>query len=284
MFIMSLFKKVKDILFDEEEVIETEHKETKQPVKEVVREPSYTEYKPPIVNRNSEVHVAPPVEEPVKSTPKVENAFPFPDFDEDEFDHSRPVVVPEKPKQKVTNVMDFERKKRLEKKNEFSRLEKVEPVEKKKFKPSPIISPVYGILNEDYVADDIRNRGEEVTRKELDVESVRKKAFGSLDEVNKSKVEEKEIVRSFEPQETREQKVRTIDELLEDTSDVKINLDEDDEIVDETRDLSTIRKPDVQEAKDEVIDTKEETKNPDSLEDDLFDLIDSMYDNREDGE
>ena len=60
----------------------------------------------------------------------------------------------------------------------FTKVERTEVVEKKKFKPSPIISPVYGILNEDYRPEDIKNKSEVSTNNTLDFNSVRKKAFG----------------------------------------------------------------------------------------------------------
>lgn len=69
--------------------------------------------------------------------------------------------------------------------------------ERKNFTPSPIISPVYGVLNENYKKEDI------VTKKEkseysgttiLDLDSVRKKAYGTLeDEIELSLTQTNEI-------------------------------------------------------------------------------------------
>lgn len=60
-------------------------------------------------------------------------------------------------------------------------LEKKE--EHKVFTPSPIISPVYGVLNENYNKDDIKNRTDEKKRVEpLDLDTVRKKAYGTLED------------------------------------------------------------------------------------------------------
>lgn len=270
---MGLFGKIKDILFDEEEVIEEATPIKKEPIKQVKEEETRkTEYKPPVVNRTyqSEPSLTKTSFQKTETNDyKLENTFPFPDFDEDEFDTVKPIQKP-----KTTNVLDYERNKRKERKIEHNRLDRVEVVEKKKFKPSPIISPVYGILNEDYVASDITNRGEPLPEKStLSVESVRKKAFGSLDEPVKKPTKEipveKETVRSYEPLEQKEQKVKTIDELLEDTSDVSIPVDDEDIILDT-----------------ESIMPEEEEKTPskvddDTLENDLFDLIDSMYDSKE---
>jgi hypothetical protein len=278
---MGLFGKIKDLLFDEEEVEEKEEKPT-ETIKMIEREkPIQTEYKPPVVERP--VRHEEPITEPISRTmpekedSRVENAFPFPDFDEDEFEHVRPVAKP-----KTTNVLDFERNRRKEKKIDYGRIEKTEVVEKKKFKPSPIISPVYGILNEDYVADDITNRGDPIPEKKtLTVESVRNKAFGSLDEKEeqpkKEVYQEAETVKSYEPIEEKQQKVKTIDELLEDTSDVTISLDEE-EVIEPVEEVVTKEEPteELPKVKKEEVD--------DTMENDLFDLIDSMYDKGEDGE
>ena len=253
--------------------------EVKKPIEE--KPQVATEYKPPVVNRPIKKETVSQENDYVRQEVKeykMENTFPFPDFDEDEFDSVRPIKKP-----KTTNVLDYERNKRKERKIEHNRLDRVEVVEKKKFKPSPIISPVYGILNEDYVASDITNRGEPVPQKSsISVESVRKKAFGSLDEPIKKEVKEvykeTETVNSYEPIERKEQKVKTIDELLEDTADVAIPLEQE-EII-----------PEIEPVKKEVIEptmhekTKTESIDEDTLENDLFDLIDSMYDKGEEEE
>lgn len=279
---MGLFGKIKDILFDEEEVVEEstpKNLEVKKPIEE--KPQVATEYKPPAVNRPIKKETVSQENDYVRQEVKeykMENTFPFPDFDEDEFDSVRPIQKP-----KTTNVLDYERNKRKERKIEHNRLDRVEVVEKKKFKPSPIISPVYGILNEDYVASDITNRGEPVPQKSsISVESVRKKAFGSLDGPIKKEVKEvykeTETVNSYEPIERKEQKVKTIDELLEDTADVAIPLEQE-EII-----------PEIEPVKKEVIEptihekTKTESIDEDTLENDLFDLIDSMYDKGEEEE
>lgn len=279
---MGLFGKIKDILFDEEEVVEEStprNLEVKKPIEE--KPQVATEYKPPVVNRPIKKETVSQENDYVRQEVKeykMENTFPFPDFDEDEFDSVRPIQKP-----KTTNVLDYERNKRKERKIEHNRLDRVEVVEKKKFKPSPIISPVYGILNEDYVASDITNRGEPVPQKSsISVESVRKKAFGSLDEPIKKEVKEvykeTETVNSYEPIERKEQKVKTIDELLEDTADVTIPLEQE-EIIPEIEPVKkTIIEPTIHEK------SKTESIDEDTLENDLFDLIDSMYDKGEEEE
>ncbi len=58
-----------------------------------------------------------------------------------------------------------------------------EKEEHKVFTPSPIISPVYGVLNENYKKEDIVAKKESRKRAEpLDLDSVRRKAYGTLEE------------------------------------------------------------------------------------------------------
>lgn len=57
------------------------------------------------------------------------------------------------------------------------------------FTPSPIISPVYGVLNENYKKEDIITKHEtrKITSTALDLDSVRRKAYGTLeDEIENS--------------------------------------------------------------------------------------------------
>lgn len=289
---MGLVSKLKNILFEEEEVeipvIEKKEKKVSpEPVykemprkEEAKQDSSYSDFyeesssvfnkqEKKVEDKRSYQEYQEPVSE--RELFKSEKTFNFPAFDEKEFES----VVPKR----TTNVMEYERKK-LEKKTEYKRLERKEEEKnpKAKFKPSPIISPVYGILDKNYTPDDITSRVEDVPSKALDVDSVRKKAFGTLEE--KNKISEKEETKEAEEHKILEEKLekaRTIDELLKDSSDdyIDVSIDEEEE----------------NKLQSEVIDSLEDIEpkhvdNPeeDTLESDLFDLIDSMYENREDGE
>lgn len=296
---MGLLNKIKGILFEEveeDEVVSTPKSEEKKPIAEKI-EPQRKVEEP--VEKS-----VPKVTAPVKEAKtenlnerdlfKSDNISPFFDFDEEEFSNMSRVQKP-----KTTNVMEYERKKRVEKRYDmgnFSKIERTEVVEKKKFKPSPIISPVYGILNEDYKPEDIKSKTDNVVNTGLDFNSVRKKAFGeeTLGEPEATYYEESVTVKVKENEEEKQQKVKTIDELLEDTSDVTIDVDEknsvedknDKEATDEVADYERIDK-DLEEvtAKCDVNKTEmRKVEDDDTLENDLFDLIDSMYDNREEGD
>lgn len=292
---MGLFKKVKEILFDEEEYTEQikitpEMRNEETPIKEEpVVEPKKEVVKP--VEKIPE-----PVKEEVSERElfKSDSTFPFFDFDEEEFDKQMPTKAPEKsivPEKRQSNVFEYERKKKIEKRTDYGRYEKTEiteTVERKKFKPSPIISPVYGILNQNYDKDEIFKRRDP---DKVDIQTVRDKAFGEKKEMPKEEkiepkttfYEETETVTISAPAE-KEKKVKTIDELLEDTSDLVVDIDRD-------LDIDTISpslEPDVEvELEEEYVEPTQELKIPeveDTLENDLFDLIDSMYDSKEDGE
>ena len=297
---MGLLNKIKGILFEEveeDEVASAPKSEEKKPIAEKI-EPQRKVEEP--VEKSVSKVTTPVKEEKTENLNerdlfKSDNISPFFDFDEEEFSNMSRVQKP-----KTTNVMEYERKKRVEKRYDmgsFSKIERTEVVEKKKFKPSPIISPVYGILNEDYKPEDIKNKTDNVVNTGLDFNSVRKKAFGeeTLSEPEATYYEESVTVKVKENEEEKQQKVKTIDELLEDTADVTINVDDKNDVEDkkdievtndEVEDYERIDE-DLEEVttKNDVNKTEmEKVDDDDTLENDLFDLIDSMYDNREDGD
>ena len=305
---MKIFGKLKDILFDDVEEEET------TPVKreEVVRKVETPRVEEPVKVVKEEIKEEKTPEQDFNNINernlfKSENTFTFPDFDEEEFSSS--IERNERPK--TTNVLEYEKKRRVEKKYDFGRYERVETkevVEKKKFTPSPIISPVYGILNEDYKIEDIKDVTLENAKANnaVNIEAVRKKAFETPIDMKKPDekyYEETVSVRlKDEPiQMPIEEKSRTIDELLADAADEEISVYNNrherevepvvepepvnvepeeapsayDEIDNELDDLKTSKEDNTK---------NEEYENDETLENDLFDLIDSMYENGEDGE
>lgn len=297
---MGLVSKLKNILFEEEEVeIPVIEKKEKKP--EVVREykeiPRKEEVK--VTNYQNYNDLEPVVHEEKKMEEKAransnndvvsereifksEKTFNFPAFDEEEFDS----YVPRK---RPANILERER--RQEKKAEYKtdyrkdykRIEKKEEVkEVKKFKPSPIISPVYGILDKNYTPDEITTRTDVTPSRSLDVDSVRKKAFGTKEEkIEKIDLKDEEILVDQELEE-RLEKSRTIDELLRDSSDEVIDIPDKDLEDDTFKSLSLDNSlDDAEELPKKEENKKEDSLEDDTLENDLFDLIDSMYENRE---
>ena len=317
---MSLVKKLKDILFEVEDD-DTEPIKINDDVKK--EEKHYVANEPVEIKKNLSVSTAiedeedkeVAKEESVQSERVLftqEKAFQFPSFDEEEFQNSI-----SRTKQN-SNVLDLERKKNSEKKNEYRSYDRdVRTEEKKKFKPSPIISPVYGILNQDYVADDIVKKD----NSQIDIESVRKKAF----EPEKDKTETLEIktpnindivndtmqdmpnhidepvVTFFEDKDKTQEEdnsYQSVSDLLESASET-LDLDDTleipksnnlDAIEEELEKMDEEDNKDLDDALNEALD-KEDTLNvspegalddalEDTLDNDLFELIDSMYDER----
>lgn len=295
---MSLFNKIKDILFEEEptEAIKVVKEE---PVKSIVREIPKEEYKRPepvvpasnnVVNNQVNNDYKQPEVNRERDYFVSDNSFKFPDFDEEEFKSSLPK------RQSSNNVLDYERKKINEKRErEYSRHDRLEPrevVDKKKFKPSPIISPVYGVLHQDYTPDDIKNREENETG-ELDLEVVRKKAFEPellIDDSKSEDIIDEPVVSFFEEKEEksgRREEMKSIDELLESASHDEISLEDELELPLENNIDEISKELDSYEDDIKIEFEDNDVKEPsleDTLESDLFELIDSMYETREDGE
>lgn len=280
---MSLFNKIKDILFEEEEQTETIKMVKEEPVK---KEPVERKVENSIQSNNDfngNNFTKEELEFPKEKDLFTDNSFRFPDFDEEEFKSSIPK------RQTTSNVLDYERKKVSEKRDRdyirYDRNETKELVEKKKFKPSPIISPVYGVLNQDYRPEDVKNRGEETPI--LNVDEVRKKAFEPevLITESKSEVIDEPVVTFFEEKEEKTsnfEDMKSIDELLESASDEEITLEDELEIS-SGNNLDAINEElnNYKEVEEEI---KTDKDSDDTLENDLFELIDSMYETREDGE
>jgi len=224
---------------------------------------------------------------------------------------------------------------------------------KKPFTPSPVISPVYGILGKNFTKDDIVDRKgglkrekvntkplpkkEEVVEEEVEdvvvsVDSVRKKAYGEnielpkIDEKKESKKEEvKEVKKETKPSEEVYSEVEDVIEepvvrdrveekasIEDQIEDEKFDVDEEvntviDEVVPEAKaekvekkkmkvlddlektstlkilddiekELNSIKPISKEEDEEEEVIAKEHEKTmDDTLENDLFNLIDSMY-------
>lgn len=268
---MGLFNKLKNVLFEEEEIEVPVEEPKKEVVKEAVKEE-------PIKKSVS-------LEEDIPSLNAEEfhseRSFDFPVFDEEEFTE----VKKEQKMAKDTipnrsmgiNLFDYERPKT--KKDNDVKIKAPEikgrayeakntTLSKHKFQPSPVISPVYGVLDKNYKKEDIILVKDE--KKTVDVDDVRKKAFGTLEEDIEKKMNP--------PKRSTVPKEKTIDELLEASSYEEINL-QDDEKLDVPMNLEQLDQREKKQPK--PVEDKKDTEN-DTFENDLFDLIDSMYENKED--
>lgn len=277
---MSLLKKMKDILFEEEEyteaipLVEETRKEEPKIVKVESFKENVMEPKRQVASSNNDQIVE------LKS----EKTFQFPDFDEEEFVSSM-ISHPVKEEMEVKRVERPERIERVEKevrpernRYENHRAESRDTEYRKKFKPSPIISPVYGVLNQDYKAEDIIDKTEEYNN--INIDEVRKKAF----EVKKEEedVITDPVVTFFEEKEEpvkEENNYKSIDDLLEEAS-TEIDV-EDDFVIPKNNNIDVIEE-ELEKLDNESINNKKSMS--DELDSDLYELIDSMYENREEVE
>lgn len=287
---MGLLNKIKNVLFEEEEI--------EIPASEPIKKEKIEEPKP-IEKRRSVVFEEKESEPLLKDRDlfKAEKTFDFPVFDDEEFEEMKDSKQDSKENMSI-NLFDYENPK----KKEVPRITKAPEIkgraydtkksdfDSRKFRPSPVISPVYGVLDKNYKKEDIVVATP--LPKQIDVDDVRKKAFGTLeDDIEKSlnvPVKETPVMKKKEVEEEK-----SIDDLLEETSFATIelpdfkeeeaffeepNTDIEEDIViqnDEELELAVL---DQQTEKSE----QEKIENDDTLESDLFDLIDSMYENRED--
>lgn len=261
---MGLFTKLKDILF-EEEVEETaviEKQEIKE-IKEVA--PKKREMSLPNKARKEEAKVEDLIDDKIKNRDvfKADPTFPFPlAFEED---------VKEVKTRSNKNKL-YETNVRKKEQNSYSLLDVPVEKETEPFRPSPVISPVYGILDKNYKKNDVVSKPKKVVSSvKPDFESIRKKAYGTLEDDI-----ENTLNKPLDPIIEEEPINKSIDELLLDTLNIDMTnemnlpktIDESEEIIEETI-----------EETDEFSPVEEDT-----LENDLFDLIDSMYEKRKDGE
>ena len=290
---MSVFKKIKDVLFD----IEDEEEETTYEKKNVVKESNpIKEVKMPVEDKDDAV-----VSEPQKKT----SNFNFPlDFDDDlptRSDKDLSVNKRNSYTQSSSNSSFFdndydvprrnrdeyvvkEPERKREQPKDYSKFLQQKKEDKKKiFTPSPVISPVYGVLNQNYTKDDVIIKTDTGV-KGPSLEDVRKKAYEKKKEVENKKVEDE----FAEP-------LKTLDEILISNQEIQKEkpLEDDilpdvpeeitkEEFISENQEVETTTEMPKVEDKPSEIESKEE--DDDDLEKDLFNLIDSMYENKDEEE
>lgn len=278
---MGVFSKLKNIFYDEVEVDEPakEIKIDKPVKKEIVEKPRVEEIK---VVRQEEKREEPKREETSKENDnfgnerdlfRSERTFNFTQFDDDEID-----LPPRR------NVLEREKK--------VVKQEVKEPVveQPKVFKPSPVISPIYGILDKDYKKEEIAPKKVEVKETTLSAntinyDTVRRKAYGTLeddleDTLNKMnkltpndiQAEVQKIDSDVNKLEERSNKIEDLITKIESSPEMNKNVS-----VGELEDKVKLENFD-----DTTELSNDKTMTDSTLEHDLFNLIDSMYDDKED--
>ena len=233
---MGLFDKLKNV-FMEDDIDE-------EPVRSVPKVEEIKKEEPVIQKREREL----PVEDTFSDRELVNSKenFKFPIIFEDED------FKEEKKKTKSINVLERENTKYED------LIKRDTKPQKKVFKPSLVISPVYGVLDKNYSKEDITTKdGNRVSNDNgVDIDTVIKKAYG--EEVVTKTREEK-----------REEENKTLDAFKEEETDIKSLTIEQAEIKANEREV------------DDKIASIDELLNDTNTDDDFYSLVDSMYKNEE---
>ena len=275
-------------------------------VKNLFTEEYEVEEQKPIKKEMVQVEIPAPVEDVKFELPKrrevvakpEENEFPKENYQREEYQREikreeirKPVFFDDKDFLDLEKPKEIKKQAKIEAKKETTYgTKKVE--EKKKFSPTPIISPVYGILDKNYHKEDITTKNTTSrlsykSSKKITVDEVRNKAFGTLEDdlettlVNTPIIDEKDYnIKKIEP---------ISDELFADLADDSkprhsnddIEVTEDDEInknltIEELENLEKTKTRTRRSKKVTVEATEDTISNSE-----LFDLIDSMYDRKD---
>ena len=281
---MGLIGKLKNIFYDEE-IVEIKEEP-------VVREEKKEEIKKP---RIEEIQV--PKEEKIENTYserelfKSEPTFKFPVIDEDDdepvqtrsrvntvnLDRREPIKRPERVTERINEIH----------KPTMNTATNKERAVEKTFTPSPINTPVYGILDKNIIKEKIKEKIETSKRpseSEFNYDYVRRKAYGTLeDELENTLTKLNNEVDKKVKEEIKEDDSKSIEELLSEIEEnANISVGElEEKIKDEyerEEEKQVIEPEETEEIKidnDLSLDADDKT-----LEHDLFNLIDSMYEDK----
>ncbi len=309
---MSFMSKLKDFFYDEEEV-EEEVTEPKKEIKKPVKKVNIYD----IENEKKKVEKKEDISE--RELFKSERTFNFPVDFEDEPDFE-PVTKKDAQKESIkrsktenNNVSRTNRRSNSEVKStrhytSVDRSPMYHKKEEKTFHPTPIISPIYGILNKNYEKDDVTEKRSlrPNTTEKVDFDSVRKKAYADLDEELERTFNDvkKGIFYNLDEEKEEEENKNTKDEIKENyeeepykKDEVIITYDQVPDETDEDENEDDVEVPTITRTKKEKkktqkslnldIDNDEENDSKildDTKEQDLFNLIDNMYSDEEEEE
>ena len=332
---MGLFDKLKNVFF-EEEYVEVEEPEIEEPKEKVA---VAKKIETPEFNEREEVKEREKVVEPREERHEEkesleftkENDFKFPmNFDDKDFEVEKTMEIFEQPIKEDEEIIEDKKeeidedyslpiieettkysyeessysepyKTREEKNEAYHGLYEAhkEKEEKSSFTPSPIISPIYGILNKNYKKEEIVTKREvrlsQFSQKKADLDQVREKAYGDLAGEISASIDEEEVKEEPKKEElfydlsdeSPTVKTVTVGDAEEYFKDLGLEYNVDYKV--EKDDVKPIIEEPVKEVKKEEVKEPEEIKEEKvkniekSNEDDknLFDLIDAMYDEKE---
>jgi len=302
---MGVFDKIKNIFFEEEYVeVEEEVKKPKQkvePKKEkvtVAKKIDLPEIKKERVKpepKEMDEEIEEDKEEVQEPEVKQENKFKFPmTFEEEDFKQDEVVVEKEKPLPKVEQKKEEKPKYIYENERVPLYEGREEKKEKPAFKPTPIISPIYGILDKNYKKDEIVTKKPIIlsssSSRKMDLDRVREKAYGDLASDITASMQEEKVEEANEEVDEKENTfydlnigspavervtVGDAEEYFNDLG-LEYNVDYKDNSIERATGRRTAK---LEEKEDE--DDKETKDESVSLENNLFDLIESMYEDKE---
>ena len=279
---MSLIDKFKTMFveeLDDEDVIQKKVIQVKIPNPE---EPKVEEKKPVFIDDEEDEPVK---EEPVKIEEVKEKPKPVMKnfFEEDDLQELN-TFTPEKPKVIKQEYTYKKTETTVSPVITGYGIKRDEP-RRKSFTPTPIISPVYGVLDKNYRKDEIRSRkGNSISKGSIDdrvnVDDIRKKAYGTLEDELESELTSKRIPDSLVEDFMEDGK---LDEEPIDIFDEVDNKEEDD-LFDSLKDTSSkLVEDELNKDYDKYESEIKKSATKEYSDDDLFNLIDSMY-RKKDGE
>ena len=280
---MGFLEKVKNMFTEEVEEDEVKVEKVDKVKKEIIASFSDSEEK----KENEEIL---PVKENIEDTKPV--FFDDDDFDDLEFSKkdSFDSKIEKKESEKEDKPVKLREDKHIKKgnykdmmKESFEPHEEVEAEEKKIFKPTPIISPIYGILDKNYHKEDIVSKNEvqnykkDDELKEPSIDSVRDKAYGTLEDELENTLFGSNSILFKDTDEKKEEKAEVKE--VENFEDNTLNLLTDE--ISKKLDELLVKKGkksdevDVKEETDNGIKEEVEDKKEDLNEEDLLGFIDS---------
>lgn len=297
---MKLLEKLKNTFF-EEEYIEVDEPEVKEQV--VAKKVEPKEIKKEV---KREVHEI-PVEkkEPVVSQETVnysdsklvngDSKLPY--FEDDDFIEEEVIKPVSEPPKKIYGGTPDKLYSSINNHTTSSSKPYGTPV-KESFKPTPIISPIYGILDKNYHKDEVIDRKDKpasyVSRKNADLDSVRRKAYGEInpiedmpindDKKNEIENDDNQLEDNLLYDMTNDSSAPSVDKVTIADAEEYFNdlgLEYNIDYKDSRYEKATGRRTSSNNSDKTDEDTKKEDSDDANLDDNLFDLIDSMY---EDGE
>ena len=196
---MGLFDKVKNLFTEEvEEEPRKEVRQTPKPSIEIMEKPSVRLD----TNNIEEKEEIRPFEE--KKQTREEKFVIFNDEDFKELEKPKKEEIKKEIKKEEVKPVAYK-----------GAVINTEPVKKREFKPSPIISPVYGVLNKNYEKDDIKPKKQSsyVRPVARSIDDVRNKAFGNLEDDIKDDILGKSLLLNDIEDEVVEPDINIFEEL-----------------------------------------------------------------------